>query len=77
MTSNVNLRHVATTRGLFRCLNMHPSNPLQESEVLMATLVEAMFGAVYLDSGNNLHILGQLMQHWGVSYAAGLARVNG
>jgi len=79
MTSDANFQYVGRTKWLFQCLDMHRKNPLPdpEAEEIMACLVEALLGAVYLDGDNDLGIVEELMQRWGLSYAAGLARISG
>ena len=42
----------------------------------MATAVEALIGAVYIDSGEDINEVRRVMVHLGLTYAAGRAMLN-
>lgn len=48
---NTNLERIGRESGLEALMNVNPRNPVQPSQKLTATLVEAVLGAVNLDGG--------------------------
>lgn len=71
-TSDKNFAAVGRALKLDECLNHHPRNPTALSEGVMATLLEAILGAVYLDSSHNLEQLQEVMHFMGLDYTSGL-----
>ena len=51
LVSNENLFRVGLSVGLGNCINKHPLNPVPTSRAVVATAVEAIIGAVFVDGG--------------------------
>lgn len=51
LSSNENLHSVGLVQNLTGCINTNPLNPVAISKKIMAATVEAVIGAVFLDSG--------------------------
>lgn len=62
--SNANLDRIGRQRGLQRFVNANPSQRQVVSPITMAATVEAILGAVYLDS--NLEEVGEVMRTLGL-----------
>jgi hypothetical protein len=63
VSSNANLHAVGIAVGLHSCMHVNPKNPVSFSQKIMATAVEAVIGAVFLDGGlvaakASMHVLG-------------------
>jgi dsRNA-specific ribonuclease len=52
VASNANLSAVGVRFGLHHCINMNPGTT-HPSAAIVATMVEALLGAVHLDGGND------------------------
>lgn len=50
--TNANLAQICSAKGLKSLLNMNPHNRITVSDKLAATMVEAIFGAIAIDSGD-------------------------
>lgn len=64
VASNANLDRIGRQRGLERFVNCNPSQSQVVPLATMATTVEAILGAVYLDG--NLKQVGEVMQTLGL-----------
>jgi ribonuclease-3 len=64
--SNSNLARVAHESGLIECMVVNPRNPVQASTKLAATLVEAVIGAVWIDSGESIVVVRNVMETLGL-----------
>ena len=64
VASNANLDRIGRQRGLQRFVNGNPSQRQIVSPITMAATVEAILGAVYLDS--NLEEVGEVMRTLGL-----------
>lgn len=62
LLSNANLARVAHETGLVGCMVVNPRNPVQASTKLAANLVEAVIGAVWLDSDESMSAVRQVME---------------
>lgn len=69
-TSDAVFSHVGMTSGLFRCMMMHPLNPVSPSQKIVSTLVEAVFGAVWLDSGRNDEAVRKVIGKLGIAFGS-------
>lgn len=69
MTSDQNFADVGRQLGLFACLNLNPNNRVDASKEIMAAVVEAIFGAVYLDSNESVDDVRKVMNRMGITYA--------
>lgn len=49
--TDANFQRIGIRTGLVNGLNKNPSNPVPNSEKVVATMVEAILGAVVLDGG--------------------------
>lgn len=56
--------------GLFRYLNQHSRSYIPSSTLIVATAVQAVIAAVYIDSGKDIEKVRQVMHHLGLSYDA-------
>lgn len=65
VASNANLDSIGRQRGLQRFVNGNPSQGQIVSPITMAATVEAILGAVYLDS--NLEEVGEVMRTLGLA----------
>lgn len=64
VASNANLDRIGRQHGLQRFVNSNPSQGQVVSPITMAATVEAILGAVYLDS--NLDMVGEVMRTLGL-----------
>lgn len=64
VASNANLDRIGRQRGLQRFVNVNPSQRQVVSPITMAATMEAILGAVYLDS--NLEEVGEVMRTLGL-----------
>lgn len=64
VASNANLDRIGRQRGLQRFVNGNPSQRQLVSPITMAATMEAILGAVYLDS--NLEEVGEVMRTLGL-----------
>lgn len=64
--SNTNLARVARESGLVEFMVVNPRNPVQASSKLAATLVEAIIGAVWIDSGESIVAVRNVMETLGI-----------
>lgn len=62
LLSNNNLARVARESGLVDCMVVNPRNPVQASTKLAAALVEAIVGAVWIDSDESIDAVRQVME---------------
>lgn len=62
MLSNNNLARVARESGLVDCMVANPRNPVQASTKLAANLVEAIIGAVWIDSDESIDAVRRVME---------------
>lgn len=62
LLSNNNLARVARDSGLVDCMVVNPRNPVQASTKLAANLVEAIFGAVWIDSDESIDAVRKVME---------------
>jgi len=62
LLSNNNLARVAHESGLVDCMVVNPRNPVQASTKLAAALVEAIVGAVWIDSDESIDAVRQVME---------------
>lgn len=62
LLSNNNLARVARESGLVDCMIVNPRNPVQASTKLAANLVEAIVGAVWFDSDENIDAVREVME---------------
>lgn len=67
-TSDAVFSHVGMESGLFRCMLAHPQNPVAPSQKILSTLVEAVFGAVWLDSGKNDRAVKKVIRELGLAF---------
>lgn len=68
VASNANLDRVGRQHGLQNYVNSNPSQRQIVSPITMAATMEAILGAVYLDS--NLEKVGEVMQTLGLATLA-------
>lgn len=61
LLSNTNLARVARESGLVDCMIVNPRNPVQASTRLAAALVEAIVGAVWVDSDESIDAVRKVM----------------
>ncbi|KAG9522142.1 hypothetical protein KCU93_g7155, partial [Aureobasidium melanogenum] len=66
LLSNNNLARIARETGLVECMVVNPRNPVQASTKLAANLVEAVIGAVWVDSNESIHAVRQVMEALGL-----------
>ncbi|KAK6424510.1 hypothetical protein LTR95_016376 [Oleoguttula sp. CCFEE 5521] len=66
--SNPNLARVANAIGLANVLVLQGMGPVRaaQSTRMMATALEALLGAIYLDSGNNLVLIQSILTDLGL-----------
>lgn len=76
LISNEVLGVVGRYVGIFKHVYQRPGYRVACVSPTIATVVEAMFGATYIDSGNDLAAVAKLMEHFGLSYENYLT-VNG
>lgn len=62
--SNANLDKIGREHGIDACIQSNPGQPDFVPPLLMATTVEAIFGAIYLDSG--IKSVTKVMQKLGI-----------
>ncbi|ERF69526.1 hypothetical protein EPUS_01855 [Endocarpon pusillum Z07020] len=68
VVSNAMLGRVGTSSDLVKCIEL-PNGQKQASSKMMATTVEAVIGAVYLDAGpTGLAAAGNVMQELGIEH---------
>ena len=66
VANNTNLSTIGRQNGLAAYVNTNPSQGGVISEKTLATTVEALLGAVYLDSGNDLNAVKSVMRALGL-----------
>jgi ribonuclease-3 len=66
VVGNSNLRSVAMELELARFIEKNPSQPGAVPAGPMATTVEALVGAVFIDSGRNLDVAQSVMEELGL-----------
>lgn len=76
LLSNNNLARVARETGLVDCMVVNPRNPVQASTKLAANLVEAVIGAVWIDSDESIAAVKQAMEALGLSKMVSLILVS-
>ncbi|CAC9888352.1 unnamed protein product [Aureobasidium pullulans] len=69
------LGSVAHETGLVGCMVVNPRNPVQASTKLAANLVEAVIGAVWLDSDESMSAVRQVMETLGLGLN-GMVKLN-
>lgn len=67
-TTNKVLAEIGRASGLFPCLNLGDRNDVYDSDVVVATLVEALVGAVWLDSNEDFQKVRNLLRRLGIRY---------
>lgn len=67
-TSNENLAAVARRLDLFSTLNAGTRTDLRPSDRVLGTLVEAILGAVFMDAGDSLPAVRNVLYHLGLKY---------
>ena len=65
-SSNANLAMVGRKLGLGQCVQQSITNRVELSDKIMATAVEGVIGAVYLDTGKNLAAIESVMVTMGI-----------
>ncbi|THX87720.1 hypothetical protein D6D05_02025 [Aureobasidium pullulans] len=75
LLSNANLARVAHETDLVGCMVVNPRNPVQASTKLAANLVEAVIGAVWLDSDESMSAVRQVMETLGLGLN-GMVKLN-
>ena len=66
MGSNENLSRKGHAAGLQQHIHTNPLNPVAPSMNIMSNTVEALIGAVYIDSGRNVDITLSAVQRLGL-----------
>ncbi|KAG9680772.1 hypothetical protein KCU95_g15282, partial [Aureobasidium melanogenum] len=66
LLSNNNLARIAHETGFVECMVVNPRNPVQASTKLAANLVEAVIGAVWIDSNESIVAVRQAMEALGL-----------
>ena len=66
VANNSNLSMIGRQNGLAAFINTNPSQGGMVSEKILANTVEALLGAAYLDSGNDLNAVKSVMQALGL-----------
>lgn len=65
--SNANLNRIGRAIGLSDCVNNNPAQGGVVSPATMTTTVEAILGAIYLDSEQNIEAIQTAMELMGLS----------
>ncbi|KAG2166039.1 hypothetical protein JADG_005778 [Aureobasidium aubasidani] len=76
LLSNANLARVAHETDLVGCTVVNPRNPVQASTKLAANVVEAVIGAVWLDSDESMSAVRQVMETLGLGLNGMTSKTN-
>ncbi|KAF2770048.1 ribonuclease III [Teratosphaeria nubilosa] len=66
--SNANLATAGARVGLEECIVTHPGNPGSVSDGMLSTAVEAVLGAIYVDSRKDMAVVRTAMEGLGLKF---------